>query len=239
MKRSEAMQLLSYVGVSVLSVGAAFLISLQFIGSSSAQDDGAAAQEPPPPASMDSVPQQAPEPPPEPPPESAAQPTEPQVPPSQEEGAPATLPVPASPDSQVTTTTAPISGGPSSSLAEIESFMEPFIYDVVNRRDPFLPYAEYVPSPADGDGGPSRPMSPAQRFAIEELKLVGVMWDVKEPKALFQDPESEILTLGRDDSIGNRNGYIAAIREGEVVVVEAIRKRGDIIYRTKVIRIER
>ena len=66
-----------------------------------------------------------------------------------------------------------------------------------------------------------------------------MLWDVKEPKALFQDPEAEIHSLGRDDSIGNRNGYIAAIREGEVVVVEAIRKRGDIIYRTKVVRIER
>ena len=119
-------------------------------------------------------------------------------------------------------------------LAELEGFLEPFIYDVVNRRDPFLPYSEFIP-----DDGPSRPMSPAQRFPLEELRLLGVIWDIKEPKAMFVDPDKEVLMLGRDESIGNRNGYIAAIRESEVVVVEAIRRRGDIIYRTKVLRLER
>lgn len=200
MKKNDALQLLSYVGVSVLSVGAAFIISLQFIGGSSAQEGNSATDQP----------QQEPQ----------AQPI------------PAETQTPSSPGASSDM------GEEGSSLAEIEGFLEPFIYDIVNRRDPFLAYAEFVPSSAE-DGGNGRPISPAQRFAIEDLRLVGVMWDVKEPKALFQDPEQAIHSLGRDDSIGNRNGYIAAIREGEVVVVEAIRKRGDIIYRTKVVRIER
>jgi len=123
----------------------------------------------------------------------------------------------------------------SSGLAELEGFLEPFIYDVANRRDPFLAFAEFIPT----EEGPLRALTPAQRYALEELRLVGVMWEVKDPKAMFMDPDEEVLVLGRDESIGNRNGYIAAIREGEVVVVEAIRKRGDIIYRTRVLRIER
>lgn len=125
--------------------------------------------------------------------------------------------------------------GSSSGLAELEGFLEPFIYDIANRRDPFLAFAEFIPQ----EEGPVRALTPAQRFALEELRLVGVMWEVKDPKAMFMDPDDEVLVLGRDESIGNRNGYIAAIREGEVVVVEAIRKRGDIIYRTRVLRIER
>jgi len=125
--------------------------------------------------------------------------------------------------------------GTSSGLAELEGFLEPFIYDIANRRDPFLAFAEFIPQ----EEGPVRALTPAQRFALEELRLVGVMWEVKDPKAMFMDPDDEVLVLGRDESIGNRNGYIAAIREGEVVVVEAIRKRGDIIYRTRVLRIER
>jgi type IV pilus assembly protein PilP len=152
------------------------------------------------------------------------QPTGEEIPPS----APAPPPAGAPP--------APESSEAGGGLAELEGFLEPFIYDMVNRRDPFMPYAEFVPH---DDQGPSRPMSPAQRWALEELKLVGVMWDVKDPKAMFMDPDKDVLMLGRDESIGNRNGYIAAIREGEVVVVEAIRKRGDIIYRTRVLRIER
>ena len=185
MKRDQAIQLVAYAGVAILSVGAAFLISLKWL-------DASRAQEGTPPAA------------------AAEQPVAPENPtPSLDQG-----------------------------VAQLEGFLEPFIYDIVNRRDPFLPYAEFVPA-VGGEDGPSRPLSPAQRFPLEDLRLVGVMWDVKSPKAMFMDPDQEVLTLGRDESIGNKNGYIAAIREGEVVVVEAIRKRGDIIYRTRVLRIER
>ena len=157
-----------------------------------------------------------------------------------QEGAPPTTPAetPAAPgdvaptDSSGGLTTAQASSG----ISELEGFLEPFIYDIVNRRDPFQAYAEYVPVDSSG---PSRPLSPAQRFDLDQLQLIGIMWDIKDPKAMFVDPEKEVLVLGRDESIGNRNGYIAAIREGEVVVVEAVRKRGDIIYRTRVLRMER
>ncbi|MGE4133464.1 MAG: pilus assembly protein PilP [Bdellovibrionales bacterium] len=122
-----------------------------------------------------------------------------------------------------------------SGISELEGFLEPFIYDIVNRRDPFLAYAEFVAAPE----GQARPTSPITRYDLEQLQLIGIMWDVRDPKAMFLDPEKEVFVLGRDESIGNRNGYIAAIREGEVVVVEAVRKRGDIIYRTRVLRIDR
>jgi type IV pilus assembly protein PilP len=121
-------------------------------------------------------------------------------------------------------------------IAELEGFLEPFIYDITNRRDPFQPYAEFVPS---DNNVPLRALSPAQRFDLDQLKLIGIMWNVRDPKAMFLDPDKEVMILGRDESIGTHNGYIAAIREGEVVVVEALRKRGDIIYRTRVLRIER
>jgi Tfp pilus assembly protein PilP len=132
-------------------------------------------------------------------------------------------------------TQTPAADQANSGIAELEGFLEPFIYDIVNRRDPFLPYSEYVPV----DNTPQRALSPAQRWDLDQLKLVGIMWDIRDPKAMFLDPEDEVMILGRDESIGTRSGYIAAIREGEVVVVEAIRKRGDIIYRTRVLRIER
>lgn len=201
LKRQDWLQLFAYVGVSIVAVGMAFLISLKFLGSSVAQDENAPPSVEPP----------------------AAQ-------------APATAEAPAvevqpSPDATVTTTTTTMDSG----IAELEGFLEPFIYDVVNRRDPFQVFSDYIPA----DEGSQRAISPAQRFDLDQLKLVGVMWDVKDPKAMFVDPQQEVLVLGRDESIGNKNGYIAAIREGEVVVVEAIRKRGDIIYRTRVLRIER
>lgn len=213
MRKQETIQLVSYVGVSVLAVGAAFLISLNFVGKSRAQ-----------------APQGA-----QPAPAKGAQAPGPKGAPPASPGNSQQLPPAESMDTQQLQNAGGAAPTQSSGIAELEGFLEPFIYDMVNRRDPFLPYAEFQPT----DEGPARALTPAQRFSIEELRLVGVMWDIKEPKAMFMDPEAEVLVLGRDESIGNRNGYIAAIREGEVVVVEAIRKRGDIIYRTRVLRIER
>lgn len=214
---------------AVLAVGGAFLVSSRFLGHARAQEEGGAppAAEAPPiePVAPPPMPAEAAPPP---PPDAATPPNPADAQPMQ-----------AQPYTPPGSTPGGYASDPSTNtgIAELEGFLEPFIYDIVNRRDPFQAYAEYVP--ADDSGGPPRALSPAQRWELEQLKLIGIMWDIKDPKAMFLDPEEEVMILGRDESIGNRNGYIAAIREGEVVVVEAIRKRGDIIYRTRVLRIER
>lgn len=169
---------------------------------------------------------------------SARAQTEAPAPPT-EAPAPATSATPSAPSTPKDAPKAADNSGTSSvttGIAELEGFLEPFIYDITNRRDPFQPYAEYVPSDSNV---PLRALSPAQRYDLDQLKLVGIMWDIHDPKAMFMDPDKEVMILGRDESIGTHNGYIATIREGEVVVVEALRKRGDIIYRTRVLRIER
>ncbi len=199
MRRQDLIQIVAFVGVSVFTVGCAFLLSLSWMSRSIAQENESAA-----PAA--NIPQAGAE--------------------------------------SSTGSVQPIESAPTlteeaahSSVSTVQEFLEPFIYDLVNRRDPFQPYAEVIPTEG-GDSAP-RTLSPAQRFDLEQLRLVGIMWDVKEPKAMFMDPDQEVLVLGRDESIGSRNGYIAAIREGEVVVVEAIPKRDGTIYRTRVLRIER
>lgn len=217
-------------------MGVAFLISLKFIGKSHAQEEGEAqavqaAQ------AAEAQTTQTNAAPTVPAPQAApAVPDPSRIPPPTANAAPPAMPA-------VTKSKAPDAGGSprmqgtgNSELSSLEGFLEPFIYDVVNRRDPFLAYSEYIPQDI---AAPARPLSPAQRFDLDQLRLVAIMWDVKDPKAMFMDPEAEVIVLGRDEGIGNRNGYIASIREGEVVVVEAIRKRGDIIYKTRVLRIER
>lgn len=207
MKKLFSPQIGLYVLAGTLSVGGAFLISLQFVRHGHAQGETA-------------------------PPQGEAQAQQQQQGQSGQSQQPPGQPPP--PSANAAGASPP--GGPPSDFSGLEGFLEPYIYDQVNRRDPFMPYAEYVPPDASG---PSRPMTPAQRFDLEQLKLVGIMWDVKDPKAMFMDPESEVIVLGRDEGIGKQNGYIASIREGEVVVVEATRKRGDVIYKTKTLRIER
>ena len=204
----------------------------------------ARAQAPPPPG----IPVPAPSAPPPPTPGGAPPaPASGQPPPSASPSAPAgAIPPPPTPSApgvpgpdSSAAGAAPAPGAPiptEGGIAELEGFLEPFIYDIVNRRDPFQPWSEYIPN---DDSNASRALSPAQRWELEKLKLIGIMWDIRDPKAMFLDPDQDVMILGRDESIGNKNGYIAAIREGEVVVVEAVRKRGDLVYRTRVLRIER
>lgn len=131
----------------------------------------------------------------------------------------------------VGTQLAPTQSSAGTELMEIEGFLQPYIYDVTNRRDPFEIYPDFIPT--------SAPLNADTGFSLDQLKLVGIMWDVKKPKALFQLPTNEVRIYGRDESIGNRDGYVATIREGEVVVVETSNRKGETIYRTRVLRIER
>jgi type IV pilus assembly protein PilP len=118
--------------------------------------------------------------------------------------------------------------------SELESFLEPYIFDPKGRRDPFRPYAE---GPVD-EGEMAGPLLPLQQYDLDQLRLVGIIWNVNEPKAMFVDPKSQIHIVRRDERIGRRNGYVAVIREGEVVVVEAVNVNGDLMYSTRVIKIK-
>jgi type IV pilus assembly protein PilP len=121
-------------------------------------------------------------------------------------------------------------------ISELEGFLEPFIYDEVNRRDPFLAYGVAAPT---GETEAPRILAPIQKFPLSDFRLVGVLWDVKTPKAMVVTSNNELFIVERDQSIGIDNGYVAAIRESEIVVVEPVKKRGDVTYKTTVLRMER
>lgn len=112
--------------------------------------------------------------------------------------------------------------------------LQKYVYDGSGRRNPFLPYASIKIAESSQEG----PVFPLQQYDLSELKLRGILWDVKNPKAMFEDPTKEIHLLGKDDRIGRNNGYIAVIREGEVVVVEPKKIRGELVYTTRVIKID-
>ena len=128
---------------------------------------------------------------------------------------------------------------------DVQGFLEPFVYDPRGRRDPFKPYGgiQMEGAPTTTPATPVEPLAegkPLQSFDLDQFRLVAVMWDVNMPKAMFMDPRAQIHIVGRDERIGRKNGYIAAIREGEVVVVEQIKNDDNqTSYSTKVLRIQR
>ncbi len=108
-----------------------------------------------------------------------------------------------------------------SPVLEVEVFMSPFIYDPERRRDPF---EDPTAISQTAENIVFVPKTPPERYDLNQLKLKGIIWDIKSPKALFQLPGGGgFYTLLRGDKIG-KNGIIFEIREDEVVIIETIFK---------------
>lgn len=135
------------------------------------------------------------------------------------------------------------SGSPESSLPDINTMVtapkdllmgiiERFEYDPADLRDPFTPY-----NPSKGGAPAQGPVLPLQRFDLEQLKITAIIWDVADPKAMIEDPQGNTNLVRMNERVGRNNGYIAAIREGEVVVVEAFDNAGNISYKTRIMKV--
>ena len=116
----------------------------------------------------------------------------------------------------------------------LTGLLDPFDYQARGRRDPFV--KPNVDKPV-AEGNTHGPFLPLQRFNLGDLKLTGIIWDVNRPKAMIIDPESKVHIVGPNTKIGKNNGYIAVIREGEIVVVETLEEEGKLLSSTKILRL--
>jgi Tfp pilus assembly protein PilP len=90
-------------------------------------------------------------------------------------------------------------------------------YAPSGRRDPFRP-----PAPATDRAPPRENLSPLERLDLAQLKLVGIVWNAKEPHAMVEDSSGLGYTLRVGTPIGAREGRVKAIRPGEVVIEETV-----------------
>jgi type IV pilus assembly protein PilP len=114
-------------------------------------------------------------------------------------------------------------------------FLEPFIYETRGRRDPF---AQVLPERQMSRNQANGPDLPLQQYELKDLRLTGIIWDVSRPRALFKDPKGRVHIVGPNAKLGKRNGYIAVIREGELVVVETVEEDGRLLSSTKIVKLE-
>lgn len=120
----------------------------------------------------------------------------------------------------------PVSQTGTSADAEMPVFQNPegYHYDPTGRRDPFKPFGESqaasAPELGPSPDQPTTPPEPLQTFDVTQFKLLGIIWQVKDPKAMVLDPNGRTHLIRRQTKIGRNNGFVAAIREGEVIVVE-------------------
>lgn len=104
---------------------------------------------------------------------------------------------------------------------------EEYVYDGAGRRDPFKPYRTIRTQPTAASAPkPEEMLEPLQRYDLEQITVLAILWDVSQPRALVKDGDGKTHTLVKNTKIGRSNGYVAAIREGEIVVIESVDEEG-------------
>ena len=91
------------------------------------------------------------------------------------------------------------------------------VLSTLGRRDPFRPYTLTGRS----TGRPRQNLSPLERYELGQLKLVGVVWHVKEPNAMIEDSVGLGYIIKVGTPIGTNEGRVKAINPNEIIVEEA------------------
>jgi len=89
-----------------------------------------------------------------------------------------------------------------------------FVYNPIGKRDPFR---SFISGRLDEE---IRAPTPLQRFDIEELLLVGIVWGIDHPRALIADPEQTSHVVERGTYIGKNWGKVSEITSRAVVITE-------------------
>ena len=86
-------------------------------------------------------------------------------------------------------------------------------YDPVGRRDPFRP-------PRAGTAQTGEPRTPLQRYEIGQLKLVAIIYETRDPRAVVEDDQKLGYIVKVGTPIGPNGGVVRAIERGRVVITE-------------------
>ena len=88
-------------------------------------------------------------------------------------------------------------------------------YDASGRRDPFRP-----PRVSASTAAPGEIRTPLQRYELGQLKLVAVIYDTTDPRAVVEDDEGLGYIVRVGTPIGPHGGEIKGIERGRVMVSE-------------------
>ena len=130
---------------------------------------------------------------------------------------------------------APIEESGEEKISDIQQFLKPFEYNREEVRDPFETQGSATPLQPGQVYGPFLPL---QTFRLQQFKLKGLIWSNKNPVAIFKAPDGKDYRLRIKDYIGENFGYVASIREKEVVVIQTIEENERRYSTTKVVFLE-
>ncbi len=111
---------------------------------------------------------------------------------------------------------------------------------VVGRRDPFRPITLNLRTNVRRREN----LSPLERFELGQLKLVGILWNIKNPTALVEDATGLGYTVKVGTPIGSNDGQVkkigpdALLIEEEFIDLYGAKKRREVSMRLAVERLE-
>jgi len=106
------------------------------------------------------------------------------------------------------------------------------LYRPEGSRDPFKPFIRIVEQ-KEAKTQVSPLLPPIKRYALDQYKLVGILWSGQQPKAMVVDPEKNTYVLGIGDEIANSQGRIIEVRDNGILVQER-KQLEDVFGQTKV-----
>lgn len=87
-----------------------------------------------------------------------------------------------------------------------------------SQRDPFRPMTLRTKTVVTGKKREN--LSPLERLELSQLKLVGIVWDIKDSRAMVEDAGGLGYVIRVGTPIGSNDGRVKAIHRNEVVVEE-------------------
>lgn len=85
------------------------------------------------------------------------------------------------------------------------------------RRDPFRP-PNLLPAGTEKRG----PLGPLERYDIGQLKLVGVVWQLGQPRAMVEDEAGLGFIVEVGTRIGKNGGVVTKVEPNRVMIEEAV-----------------
>ncbi len=108
------------------------------------------------------------------------------------------------------------------------------------RRDPFRPFTLNVRASVRRREN----LSPLERYDLGQLKLVGIIWNSNEPRAMVEDSAGLGYVVKVGTPIGASDGIVKAIKQNEITIEEffvdlyGARKRREVNMRISAERAE-
>ena len=99
-----------------------------------------------------------------------------------------------------------------------EEANEEYNYNPIGKRDPFRSFLADELAPDT-----RKVVTPLQRFDLDQLRIIGIIWGISSPRAMVTTPEGKGYVVQKGTLIGKNWGKVSRITQDEVIISEEYR----------------